>query len=179
MDPKQFTEKVTSLLNAAQQLASEHSHQSLTPTHVAIVMFEDEGGVARAALARQAAAGSDSLASVLRTLKKQLVGACWGRCPNFVWLEAEAAAPKQRPARCGLRIKRADEDLRTPMKHMASAMFPYLQMSDLLLLCLATGAPASSHQRRRQRRRVHQPGAAARAAGSCQAAEEKGRLVPR
>ncbi|KAI7843936.1 hypothetical protein COHA_002475 [Chlorella ohadii] len=73
MDPTQFTEKVTSLLNAAQQLASEHSHQSLTPTHVAIVMFEDEGGVARAALARQAAAGSDSLASVLRTLKKQLV----------------------------------------------------------------------------------------------------------
>lgn len=73
MDPKQFTEKVTSLLNAAQQLAAEHSHQSLTPTHVAIVMFEDEGGVARAALAKQAAAGSDSLASVLRTLKKQLV----------------------------------------------------------------------------------------------------------
>ncbi|PRW56139.1 chaperone 1 [Chlorella sorokiniana] len=73
MDPKQFTEKVTSLLNAAQQLAAEHSHQSLTPTHVAIVMFEDDGGVARAALAKQAAAGSDSLASVLRTLKKQLV----------------------------------------------------------------------------------------------------------
>lgn len=29
----------------------------LTPIHVAIVMFEDEGGVARAALAKQAAAG--------------------------------------------------------------------------------------------------------------------------
>ena len=48
MDPKSFTEKVTSLLNAAQQLATEHSHQQLTPLHVAIVMFEDpEVGRAR------------------------------------------------------------------------------------------------------------------------------------
>lgn len=29
MDPRQFTEKVTSLLNAAQQLAQEHSHQQV------------------------------------------------------------------------------------------------------------------------------------------------------
>lgn len=72
MDPKSFTEKVTSLLNAAHQLASEHSHQQLTPIHVAIVLFEDPEGVALAAL-RKAAPGPDALQSVLRMLRKALV----------------------------------------------------------------------------------------------------------
>lgn len=36
-------------------------------------MFEDEGGMARAALSKVAPAGGDALASVLRTLRKALV----------------------------------------------------------------------------------------------------------
>lgn len=72
MDSKQFTEKVVSLLNAAQQLAAEQSHQQITPLHVAVCMFEDAEGVAPAAL-RKVAAGPDTAASVLRTLRKQLV----------------------------------------------------------------------------------------------------------
>lgn len=72
MDTKQFTEKVVSLLNAAQQLASEQSHQQITPLHVAVAMFEDAEGVAPAAL-RKVALGPEALASVLRTLRKQLV----------------------------------------------------------------------------------------------------------
>lgn len=63
---------MTSLLNAAQQLAAEHSHQQLTPVHLAIVMFGDPEGVARAALAKQAAS-EDTLNSVLRMLRRALV----------------------------------------------------------------------------------------------------------
>jgi ATP-dependent Clp protease ATP-binding subunit ClpA len=47
MDPSKFTQKVTEILNASQELAQEHQHQSLTPVHVAIVLFEVRGsGVA-------------------------------------------------------------------------------------------------------------------------------------
>ena len=53
MDPRTFTQKVTEALQSAQGLASEHSHQQLSPLHVAIVLFEDPEGVARAAVAKQ------------------------------------------------------------------------------------------------------------------------------
>lgn len=53
MDPRTFTQKVNETLTAAQELASEHSHQQLSPLHVAIVLFEDPEGVARAAVAKQ------------------------------------------------------------------------------------------------------------------------------
>ncbi|KAI3436547.1 hypothetical protein D9Q98_005963 [Chlorella vulgaris] len=72
MDASKFTAKVGELLTAAQELAQEHDHQQVTPLHVAIVMFEDEGGLARAALSKHAAS-PDSFNSVLRMLRKQLV----------------------------------------------------------------------------------------------------------
>lgn len=58
MDPRTFTQKVNETLTAAQELASEHSHQQLSPIHVAIVLFEDPEGVARAAIAKQVRAVS-------------------------------------------------------------------------------------------------------------------------
>lgn len=75
MDPSKFTQKVTEILNAAQELAQESSHQQITPLHVAVVMFEDPEGVAKAALGKQAGGGAaaEALNSVLRVLRKQLV----------------------------------------------------------------------------------------------------------
>ncbi|EFN58888.1 hypothetical protein CHLNCDRAFT_56016 [Chlorella variabilis] len=74
MDPSKFTQKVTEILNAAQELAQESSHQQITPLHVAVVMFEDPEGVAKAALGKQAGGGAaaEALNSVLRVLRKQL-----------------------------------------------------------------------------------------------------------
>ncbi len=69
--PLPATLPVLQVLNSAQQLAQEHSHQQLTPIHVGIVLFEDPEGVARAAIAKQA--GADSLNSALRMLRKALV----------------------------------------------------------------------------------------------------------
>ena len=40
MDPSKFTQRVTEILNSSQELAQEHQHQSLTPVHVAVVLFE-------------------------------------------------------------------------------------------------------------------------------------------
>jgi ATP-dependent Clp protease ATP-binding subunit ClpB len=73
MDPSKFTQKVTEILNAAQELAQEHSHQQLTPIHVAVAMFEDKEGLAKAALAKQDGGAADALASVLRVLRRALV----------------------------------------------------------------------------------------------------------
>ena len=71
MDPNRWTKKTIEALNAAQQLAQEHSHQQITPTHVAIVLFEDEEGISKQAVLR--AANVETLRSILRVLKKQVV----------------------------------------------------------------------------------------------------------
>lgn len=92
MDPRSFTQKVTETLNAAHELASESSHQQLTPTHVAIVLFDDPEGVARAAIAKQAGPGANgALNSVLRVLRKQLVRlpAVSGDSDGEVYLSSE------------------------------------------------------------------------------------------
>lgn len=71
MDPSRWTQKTVAALNAAQQLAQEHSHQQVQPTHLAVVLFEDEEGVGKRAVLR--VGNEETLRSVLRVLKKQLV----------------------------------------------------------------------------------------------------------
>jgi ATP-dependent Clp protease ATP-binding subunit ClpB len=45
-DPKTFTEQTNTVLAKSQQLASEFGHVSLTPSHLAVAMLEQEGGLA-------------------------------------------------------------------------------------------------------------------------------------
>ncbi|KAK9793452.1 hypothetical protein WJX73_009135 [Symbiochloris irregularis] len=71
MDPNRWTQKTVAAINAAQQLAQEHSHQQIQPTHLAVVLFEDEEGIAKRAILRLG--NEETLRSVLRVLKKQLV----------------------------------------------------------------------------------------------------------
>lgn len=47
VNPDKFTDKTNEILVAAQELAKESSHVQITPTHVALAMFEDEGGLAQ------------------------------------------------------------------------------------------------------------------------------------
>ncbi|PSC72780.1 chaperone 1 [Micractinium conductrix] len=92
MDPRSFTQKVTELLNSAQELAQEHNHQQLTPVHVGVVMFEDPEGVAKAAVAKQAGpSANDAVNSVLRVLRKALVRlpAVSGDADGEVYLSAD------------------------------------------------------------------------------------------
>jgi ATP-dependent Clp protease ATP-binding subunit ClpB len=47
LDPNSFTEKSRQALVAAQQLAQSHQHPQVEPAHLALVLFQDEGGLAR------------------------------------------------------------------------------------------------------------------------------------
>ncbi|KAL4440691.1 hypothetical protein ABPG77_000400 [Micractinium sp. CCAP 211/92] len=112
MDPRTFTQKVNETLTAAQELASGHSHQQLSPLHVAIVLFEDPEGVARAAVAKQAAGNAnDAINSVLRLLRKQLVRlpAVSGDSDGEVYLSSDLKKALQAAAK--LQKKKGDSFL--------------------------------------------------------------------
>ena len=47
LDPNSFTEKSRQALVAAQQLAQSHAHPQVEPAHLALVLFQDEAGLAR------------------------------------------------------------------------------------------------------------------------------------
>ncbi|KAL4457526.1 hypothetical protein ABPG75_012391 [Micractinium tetrahymenae] len=112
MDPRSFTQKVNETLTAAQELASENSHQQLSPVHVAVVLFEDPEGVARAAIAKQAVGSpNDAINSVLRLLRKQLVRlpAVSGDADGEVYLSSELKKALQAAAK--LQKKKGDSFL--------------------------------------------------------------------
>eukprot|EP00898_Chlorokybus_atmophyticus_P006352 jgi/Chlat1/6718/Chrsp50S06425 len=69
LNPAQFTDKTSALLNQAVELAQEHSHPQLYPIHVAVVLFSDPDGIGRSVCEK---AGVDPLL-VERALKKELV----------------------------------------------------------------------------------------------------------
>lgn len=71
MDPSKWTQKTIAAVNAAQQLASEHGHQQITPIHLCIVLFEDPEGLGKQAILN--VANEETLRSILRLLKKQVV----------------------------------------------------------------------------------------------------------
>ena len=71
MDGQKFTQKTAQALSAAQELATENSHQQLTPLHVAVTLFEDPEGLAKTAVGK---VGSDETwRSIVRVLKRRLV----------------------------------------------------------------------------------------------------------
>lgn len=51
MDPNKITQKVAEVVNAARDLAMEHSQQQLSPLHVAVALFDDPEGIAKQACA--------------------------------------------------------------------------------------------------------------------------------
>ncbi|KAG2488370.1 hypothetical protein HYH03_013059 [Edaphochlamys debaryana] len=69
-DPKKATQKVNELLGAAISLAKDEGHAALTPTHLAVVIFEEPQGIGRSAAAR--AGGDDGWKSVVRVLRRRL-----------------------------------------------------------------------------------------------------------
>jgi ATP-dependent Clp protease ATP-binding subunit ClpB len=71
MDPAKITAKVGEAINAARDLALEEGHQALAPLHVAVVMFDDAGGVARAAVSK-AAGSEETLKACARQLRRAL-----------------------------------------------------------------------------------------------------------
>ena len=71
MDGSKFTQKTAEALSRAQELATEHSHQQLTPLHVAITLFEDPEGLAKTAIGK--IASDETWRSALRVLKRKLV----------------------------------------------------------------------------------------------------------
>lgn len=44
LDPQKLTERVASSINGAVDLAKEQQHQTLTPVHLAVVLFEEPQG---------------------------------------------------------------------------------------------------------------------------------------
>jgi ATP-dependent Clp protease ATP-binding subunit ClpB len=71
MDASKFTQKVNAALLAAQELAQENSNPQLTPTHLAVVLFEDPEGIAKQAVLKLG--NEETLKSVIRVLRKRLV----------------------------------------------------------------------------------------------------------
>eukprot|EP00884_Botryococcus_braunii_P013589 jgi/Botrbrau1/22230/Bobra.168_1s0061.1 len=71
MDASKFTQKVNAALLAAQELAQENGNPQLTPTHLAVVLFEDPEGIAKQAVLKLG--NEETLKSVIRVLRKRLV----------------------------------------------------------------------------------------------------------
>ncbi|KAG2432180.1 hypothetical protein HXX76_009100 [Chlamydomonas incerta] len=69
-DPKKATQKVNEVLSAAIDLAKEDKHATLTPTHLAVVLFEEPHGLAKVATTK--VGGEEVWRSAIRVLRKRL-----------------------------------------------------------------------------------------------------------
>ncbi|TPX66965.1 hypothetical protein SpCBS45565_g04145 [Spizellomyces sp. 'palustris'] len=69
MNPENFTDKTTAILNRAQELAREFGHVQLAPVHIASALFDDDDGLIRSIITK--AGGDPALAE--RKLKSLLV----------------------------------------------------------------------------------------------------------
>lgn len=71
MDGSKYTQKVNEALRSASELATEHSHQQVTPLHVATALFEDPEGLAKTAVKKSGT--EDALRAILRVLNRKVV----------------------------------------------------------------------------------------------------------
>ncbi|GLI67219.1 hypothetical protein VaNZ11_011143 [Volvox africanus] len=69
-DPKKATEKVNEVISSSINLAQEEQHATLTPLHLAVVLFEEPQGIARSATSR--AGGDEAWRSCTRVLRRRL-----------------------------------------------------------------------------------------------------------
>ncbi|KAJ8324350.1 hypothetical protein O5D80_006614 [Batrachochytrium dendrobatidis] len=69
LSPENFTDKTTSAISKANELAAEYSHIEISPVHIAVALFDDESGLFRSILQK---AGADP-AMCERKLKSILV----------------------------------------------------------------------------------------------------------
>ncbi|TPX51985.1 hypothetical protein SeMB42_g01721 [Synchytrium endobioticum] len=107
MDPNNWTEKTTETVAAAQQLAKDYSHASITPLHLAAAMLNDEDGLIKNVVTK---AGGDAQ-TFERSIKRNLVKLpSQNPPPDEVTLSREAA-----------KAIRTAEDLRKKQKdtHLA------------------------------------------------------------
>ena len=71
MDGSKFTQKTNEALSSASELATERSHQQVTPLHVATALFEDAEGLAKTAVKKFDT--NDTWRAILRVLNRKLV----------------------------------------------------------------------------------------------------------
>ncbi|EFJ47196.1 hypothetical protein VOLCADRAFT_61636 [Volvox carteri f. nagariensis] len=69
-DPKKATEKVNEIVSSSIHLAQEEQHATLTPLHLAVVLFEEPQGIARSAASR--VGGDEAWRSCIRVLRRRL-----------------------------------------------------------------------------------------------------------
>ncbi|KJE91730.1 heat shock protein [Capsaspora owczarzaki ATCC 30864] len=125
MNPEHFTDKTNALLAAAQQLALDNAHAAMTPLHVAVALFADEDGLARAVCQR---AGVD-FTNCERALKRQL-----NRTPS------QDPAPDQvAPSSALIKIlrsaqtaQRKQSDSHLAVDHLFMALFEDRQVAEAL-----------------------------------------------
>ena len=70
MDPKKMTGKVQEALQGALNLAQELSNCQFGATHLAVCLFEDNGGIARSASFK--VVGEEGWRSIKRVLRRRL-----------------------------------------------------------------------------------------------------------
>ena len=71
MNGSKFTQKTNEALSSASELATEHSHQQVTPLHVATALFEDAEGLAKTAVKKLGT--DDTWRAILRVLNSKLL----------------------------------------------------------------------------------------------------------
>ena len=71
MNGSKFTQKTNEALSSASELATEHSHQQVTPLHVATALFEDAEGLAKTAVKKFGT--DDTSRAILRVLNSKLL----------------------------------------------------------------------------------------------------------
>ena len=71
MDISRFTERARTILQSAQGLAAEQSHQFITPTHLALSLLDDETGLVPRLLSIAGVEAEPARASLLVDLANQ------------------------------------------------------------------------------------------------------------
>lgn len=67
LNPQEFTDKLNAILGSAQELCFESKNAQIDPVHVALAMFNDDGGMATR-VAEKAAADTVAITRALKRL---------------------------------------------------------------------------------------------------------------
>lgn len=115
MDPNKLTEKALSVINASVSLAQVKGHPQITPTHLALAIFEDDSGLAKNIITR---AGGNPVAIVanlqglLQKMPSQQPPPS-SNTPSGQFMEVLAEAGK---------VQKANDDTHISMDHLLLAV---------------------------------------------------------
>jgi len=115
LNPKNFTEKTNESIAAAQELCEESKHSQLMPIHLAVVLFGEDGGLARQIATK---AGVDPV-NLERTLKRGLIKLPVQDPPPP---QASAGNEFMKMLRAAQDIQRKQEDSHLAIDHLLLAL---------------------------------------------------------